>query len=180
MKIYVIRHGITKSNKLRILNGQAIDEGIEENGIPQIKEAMNMLPEDISKIYSSNMIRTRQTADIINERFNVEISFCPELREVDFGIFSGKSFEEVREMADEGTWVAYRNQEYDFTPYKGESFNSVKERVLKIIDEIKKNHADNEKIVIVTHGGIIRFLNHYYKGVHQDGALNASINEFEI
>ena len=80
MKIYVVRHGLTHSNKIGVLNGQAIDEPLEPEGIEQAKETAKNLPDKISKIYCSNMVRAVETAQILNKDLNIEIVYCPELR----------------------------------------------------------------------------------------------------
>ncbi len=180
MKIYAVRHGLTKQNKLGILNGQRIDEPLEPEGVLQAEETAQNLPENITAIYASPMLRTKQTAEILNKKVNLEISYCNELIEIDFGSFSGRSWIDINKEHEENMQNLYISQKYNFEPFaNGESVQAVKNRLIKILNEIKgKKHTGN--ILIVTHGGILRALYHIYKGYEIEGAKNASIHEFEI
>lgn len=180
MKLYVIRHGLTRSNKLKVINGQAIDEPLEPEGIEQVKEAIATLPSEITKIYSSDMLRTRQTAEILNHDLHLDLSFHPELREIEFGNLSGKSWSEIKEKYGEELWDTYVNQVYDFTSYKGESFDMARERVGNILEKIKSQHADTDTVLIVAHGGIMRLFSHLYTNEHYEGTKNASLREFTV
>jgi len=162
------------------INGQALDEPLEPEGIEQVKEAISTIPREISKIYSSDMLRTRQTSEILNQELGLNVSFHPELREIEFGELSGKSWSEIKELYGENLWQSYIDQVYDFTPYKGESFLVARERVSKLLEEIKSNHSDNEAVLIVAHGGIMRLLSHLYTNEHYESTKNASIRQFDI
>ena len=180
MKIYAVRHGLTRHNKLKILNGQRINEPLEPEGVLQAKETAKNLPKNITAIYSSPMLRTKQTAEILNEKINLEISYHKELTEIDFGSFTGRSWVDINKEYKENIQNIYISQKYNFEPFNnGESVQTVKNRIIKIFDEIKgKKHDGN--VLIVTHGGILRALYHIYKGYEIEGAENASIHEFEI
>ncbi len=179
MKIYVARHGVTKSNKLGKLNGKRTDEPLEPEGVVQAEETEQELAKDFTVLYASPMIRTRQTAEIMNKNMGLPISYYDELKEVDFGLLTQKTWEEIDEEYGEDVHKSYLSQRYDFSSYQGEKVDEVKERVLKIIDQIKTNHPE-EKVLIVAHGGILRALYHIYYGQEIEGAGNASVHEFEV
>jgi broad specificity phosphatase PhoE len=179
MKIFVVRHGLTSCNKRGVINGQGVDECLEEEGVAQAETAAQIAPKHVTKIYASPMLRTKQTAEIINKVLEKEISYHPELMEVNFGAFSQKSWKEIEEQYGEGMRKKYTSQNYDFTPYQGESVTNVHTRLKKMLQDIKANHAD-EDVLIVTHGGIVRALYHIYHAKEIEGAENASIHEFEI
>jgi|CXWK01.1.fsa_nt_gi broad specificity phosphatase PhoE len=180
MKIYVIRHGLVPSNQLKIINGQSRDESLVEEGIQEVKNALSNIPQDISRIYCSDMLRTKQTADILNEKLNLNISYHPELREVNFGDLNGKTWSEHNETYGNELHQSYINQVYDFHPYNGESFEDVKSRVISFINSIKANHSEDESILLVAHGGIIRLLHNTFKGGPFEPAKNVEIREFTI
>ena len=74
--------------------------------------------------------------------------------EVDVGVYSGKSFDgSIREK--------YKKIEYDFRP-EGECSDDVKKRVKGFLSDLKDKYSD-KKVLIVTHGGIIRMINHLVK-----------------
>ena len=183
MKILFVRHGITKNNKLKVLNGQRGNEPLEPEGFAQARETAKKLPDDLVKIYASDMIRTIQTAETINEMLGLEITTCPELREVDFGSLTGKPYKDsAGNFLDLPgfSWKDWENLNYDLTPLQGESASDVKNRVLKFIDYVKKIHKADDKILVVTHGGILRLLYFVYKNQIMGRVENASVHEFEF
>lgn len=154
MKIYVMRHGMTKLNKQKKVNGQ-IDEPLSPEGIEQAKAAISLIPESIKYIYSSPLRRAQQTAEIINSKLNRPIYLAAAFSEIHMGTLAGKSWEEMESGLE--LKKKHRSVQFDYTPHGGESVKKVKKRVIEFLKEIKTKHADNE-VLIVTHGGIIRLL----------------------
>ena len=176
MKIDFVRHGETEYNKNGFITGQ-IDAPLNEEGIEQAKKTLLEIPDDYSEIYSSDLIRCRQTAEILNQKLNLQIQYDPRLRERNFGSLGGKKFSELDstgEMIEKD-----RNQEYDYRPYGGESVQDVKKRLFAFIEDIRRNKK-SEKILVVAHGGIIRLLHNIQKGEVHEKIHNSSIHEFEF
>jgi broad specificity phosphatase PhoE len=178
MKIYLIRHGLTKCNKLGTLNGQRIDEPLEPEGLIQAEEAANKIPAGITDIYASPLLRTRQTAEILNKKLGLNIVYCPELMEVDFGDLSGLTHEEVAQKLGKGFADLYLKQVYDLIALGGESGALVKARVKRFLDKILSE--PNRVPLIVTHGGIVRAIYHMYYGTEIPASQNAAFHEVEI
>jgi probable phosphoglycerate mutase len=105
------------------------------------------------KIYSSDMIRTKQTAEIINEHLNFEIVYRKELRERLEGSAKGKSAEwKKNNCAKRGneSFLYYRS-------FPGaETFEDLYNRLLPFINDIENDNAEN--IIIVGHGFSFRML----------------------
>lgn len=104
------------------------------------------------KIYSSDMTRTKQTAEIINEYLNFEIVYKTELRERREGIAKGKSGEwKKNNCAPRGntSFIYYRSFP------DAETFEDIYNRLSPFINEIEQ---DNENIIIVGHGFSFRML----------------------
>ncbi len=179
MKLYIVRHGLTHHNKLGAINGSRIDDHLEPEGIAEAHEARAKIPQDIVKIYSSDLFRTQETAEILNTDFGLEISYHPELREVDFGSLSGRVWTDIEVEYGKELRDSYLHSEYDLTEFGGESVDDVKNRLNKIFTELKLKH-DNDSILIVAHGGIIRLMYHVYKNEYIPKSANASMHEFEI
>lgn len=179
MKIYAIRHGLTINNKLKVLNGQRSDEPLEPEGIIQAQEAISKIPKSIKKIYASPMLRTRQTAEIINKGIKADLQHRDELKEVDFGTFSGRPWTEIMDEHGAAIKEVYLNQNYDFTPFDGESVTQVRNRLIKLINEIKLKEKDQE-VLLVTHGGIIRAMYYIFKNELLKNNENTALHEFEV
>lgn len=152
--IYVIRHGLTELNKKKKVNGQ-IDEPLAPEGIKQAKEAISLIPESITHIYTSPLKRARQTAEIINFKLNLPISAVDEFTEIHMGTLAGYSWEEMAGGMD--LKKKHRTIQFDYRAYGGESVTEVRERVTKFLKKVRQQHGYNE-VLIVTHGGIIRLL----------------------
>lgn len=170
MKIYVIRHGQTELNKQGIINGHK-DDPLAPEGIEQAKMAGPSLPKTIKHFYVSSLGRAKQTAEILNESLNVPMTFHDELREVNFGILNGTPFlDEYKKR--------HKMQDYDWGP-SGENFEQVKNRVLKILRDIKRDRNDSEALIIA-HGGIIRLLHFLQFKEPLNDIENASLHSFDL
>jgi broad specificity phosphatase PhoE len=85
---YYVRHGQTDSNKQKVAMG---DIPLNENGILQAEEAGKLLRDkNIKIIVASPLLRTKQTAEIINKTLNVPIVYHDGLKEGDWGIVKGE------------------------------------------------------------------------------------------
>lgn len=178
MKIYVIRHGLTGLNKQKKVNGE-IDEPLAPEGVQQAEEAISLLPKTIKQIYSSPMLRAKQTAEIINFKLKIPISLIEELTEVRMGLsLAGKSWEEMEgglELKEK-----HRSVQFDYQPYGGESVEDVKKRLLSFFKKINGKYKDNE-VLLITHGGIIRFFYLLDKGeVPYETEKHISVLTFDL
>lgn len=171
MKIYVIRHGRTEMNKQGVFNG-LIDEPLLPEGREQARVAAESLPQGLKHIYSSPLSRTRETAEILNTKLNLPISLHDELEEIDMGSFNGQKFTEERKQK-------HRSLQYDWRPQGGESFDDVKQRILKFLKKLKTERGDGEAL-IVTHGGIIRVFTFLEKGECMEDIRNVSFYSFDL
>ncbi len=174
MKIDFIRHGPTKHAKTSFVTGW-LDIPLTREGIEQVKNAVSEISSDYSQIYCSDLIRCKQTAEIINQKLNLPIKYDARLRERSFGSLAGKSWEEIGLDLKE----LDKNQKYDYRPFGGESVEDVKKRLFACIDDIRRNKKDGEALVIA-HGGIIRLLHNILKGEVHERIHNSSVHEFEF
>ena len=150
--IYLIRHGQTDWNLDRKLQGQT-DIPLNNNGKEQAKEAAKEIANlKIDRIISSDLLRAKETAEIINKKIGAEISFDKRLREVNYGDFEGRLIETIK---DEDWNVFNQNPEKK----NGESRKQVYERVKKFLQEIK----EDENVLVVTHGGALKMMLYYAK-----------------
>lgn len=155
MKISLIRHGLTPLNKAKKVNGE-VDEPLAPEGFEQAKNIISFIPSSITHIYTSPLLRARQTAEVISSALNLPVSVQIELTEIRMGVLAGKSWEEMENGLE--LKKKHRTVTFDYRPYGGESLADVKKRVLAFFNKINKKHADHE-VLLVTHGGLIRLIN---------------------
>ena len=159
--------------------GCQTDGELNDVGIQQAQELASKLTDDFDIILSSKLKRAAQTAEVISKKLNIPIEFKEELKERDFGSLSGKHWNEVYEK----TGVEHGNKDkvlvYNFHSFGGDSIEDVKEHLITFVDDIKKNYGDN-KILVVTHGGILRLMHAMLSKDEIAELGNASIHEFEL
>lgn len=109
----------------------------------------------IDALYSSNLIRAVQTAQIINEALKLPHEIREDLQEISFGLLTGKSDAYNSEHFSEFKEEQMKLME-DIPYPAGENGTSVYERAMPVIQEIVK--SGNRNIAVITHGGIIRVL----------------------
>ena len=163
MRLVLIRHGITELNKRNLING-SLDEPLLPESYLQINKIVESLPKDLTHIYSSTMMRCRQTADELNKLLKLPITYHSEIVERSFGEMNGLSWEE----GEKKYGVQFSKErdfslEYDYTSLGGESISQVQERVEKFL-EFVRNNPTGEPVLVVTHGGIIRCIVQKYAG----------------
>jgi len=182
MKLYIVRHGVTKRNKENRFNGQ-FDEPLEPEGFDQAVHARDTLPTGLCKIYCSDLIRAIQTAEVLNKKMSLEIEKCPEIREINFGDLTGQQYRDMTGKEIElpnFDWNSWCTGKYDFHSIGGESAEDVNTRINNFINKLKENHQFSDKILVVTHGGVIRTFYRKFKNTSPEKMDNASIHEFEI
>lgn len=100
MKIVLLRHGQIPSNAKRKYCGSRTDEPLSEEGRSQ---AANCKAPSANVVYASPLIRCLQTAKIIYPE--LEPALIDGFKEMDFGIFEGKSADEMEDFAPYRAWV---------------------------------------------------------------------------
>ena len=153
MRVVIIRHGQTKWNVEKRVQGHT-DVELNAVGLEQaLMTGERLSQESVDIIYTSDMIRAKKTAEIINAHHGVKIIESPALREIGFGIFEGR----IREEAS-AEMEYYRSLGQ---PYPGsEDVTDYFPRVHNFLDEIiGKGH---ENIFIVSHFGAIRAMICYF------------------
>ena len=142
MTIYLIRHGKTEANEKRLYCGST-DLSLSGKG----REELAQLYYDIENVrfLTSGMKRANET---LKQLFgDVPYREDTRLREMDFGVFEMRSYEQLKDNAEYQTWCTGDNEAN--VPPGGESGNQMKQRVLEAYAQIR------EDTCIITHGGVI-------------------------
>lgn len=153
---YIVRHGQTNWNILGKTQGHG-NSDLTEKGIEQAKElSENMINYPIDYIYSSDLGRAVQTAEILGDKLNIKVEKTHALREMGFGTWEGLLIEEIKkDYAD--VYSTWRNEPHLVNIPGGETLHIIKDRVDNFINEINKNY-DNKHIVLVTHSVTVRVM----------------------
>ena len=180
-KIIMVRHGETIWNTEKRIQGNA-NTPLTDAGIQQAEKTGKRLNiESIDEIYSSDLGRAVQTAEIINKHLKLNIEFIKGLRERNYGILEGVSFSELHKKYPDIEEKLYsHNPEYKIP--NGESFNIFADRIYNCINHIVES-TNSRTILMVIHGGVIECF--FYKVIglplnirRKFSLFNSSINKF--
>ena len=151
--ILLARHGETEWNKDRRFQGQ-LDVPLSDRGREQARELAALVAgEAVAVVYSSPLIRARETADIVAEQIEREVRVDDRLKEIDVGDWERRLKDDVAEQ-DPDLWAAFRQAGDDFRFPGGESFAEQQRRVLAALDDITER--GELPALVVCHRGVIR------------------------
>lgn len=137
--LLLVRHGETDWNADGRLQGQT-DRPLSDFGRRQARQlADELADEELEAIYSSDLSRARETAEIVAERLELPVVLDPDLREKDWG-----------------TWEGLTAVERDRVEFVGESTGEHGERILRALRRISERHPGDGRVLVVTHGGSMR------------------------
>jgi probable phosphoglycerate mutase len=153
-RIIAVRHGETSWNVDARIQGQ-LDIQLNDTGRWQARRVGHALAsEQIAAIYSSDLGRAHETARAIGETAGVAVNADAGLRERRFGIFEGRTFDEIAQTwPDHALRWKKRIPEWE-PPEGGESLLHLRERVTRTVGEMAARHC-GQQIAIVAHGGVL-------------------------
>jgi len=157
VKLYFVRHGESEANTQHVISNRASSFGLTELGREQADSLVENLRDiPISAIFSSPILRAKETADIVSRAFYLPYQVTEALREYDCGYLEGKS--------DEESWKQHRKYYEDWTvhhnytskPTAGENFIDIQHRFLPFIESLK--HREDKHILLIGHGGLFHLM----------------------
>lgn len=184
MKVFFVRHGKDDGN----YRGGWSSMPLLDEGKEQVKKLAQYLYENseefnIEKIISSDLERTKQTTEIINEKQGVEVEYTDRLREMNNGKIAGMLNTEVEKNFP---GLYYNTLRMDERYPGGESPIEFYNRIIKSFKEIIKENENHKNIMIVTHSGVINIIYRYINNMEWSNKIksvkisNASIYSLVI
>ncbi|MCL2850803.1 MAG: histidine phosphatase family protein [Firmicutes bacterium] len=173
--IYVVRHGKTDG-------GQKGNVPLNEIGIEQSRMVAPRVTElGIDKIYSSDVVRARQTTEIVNAVVGVDVIYDPRLRE--FSIIAEHPIKNLDNLT--------QAEQEKYNELIKQSFKDAFDRVQSFLSELRANKVDN--VAVITHRGIISTIGYCLehdtfdfckfdenRKKYKRGTENCSITKFEL
>jgi broad specificity phosphatase PhoE len=160
-ELLLVRHGETDWNRDRRFQGHA-DPPLNEAGREQAKALAEELGgEGIAVVYTSDLARARETAEIVATNIGAHVVPLRELREIDVGEWQGLTWAEIEERYPDG---ARRWHEHGSGWEAGETYDQLGERVVGALRRIASDHPA-ERVLVVGHGGTIRATRAFLEGV---------------
>ena len=161
IELYLIRHGATKANREHRYLGRT-EEPLSEEGREELKafqrQGIYPDPASLQALFVSPMERCRETAELLFG--DCEQHVIPEFREMDFGLFEGKNYQDLRGNAQYQAWID-SNGTLPFP--KGESREDFIARCRRGFEEMLRivtaegisRNEERKNIAAVVHGGTI-------------------------
>jgi broad specificity phosphatase PhoE len=170
MLLYLARHGETEWNVQKRIQGWG-NSPLTEYGRAQARSLASRLSGDpITAVYCSDLQRALDTAHIIAAGRGIPVVALPDLREISWGQWEGKTVAEIMEE-DPQRWARYiahghenpaveERADWESTTEvpDGETVGQASARVLRALEQILRDHsAEDETVLVVGHGGSRRF-----------------------
>lgn len=181
-ELILLRHGETEWNLRGRFQGHQ-DSPLSPEGLRQA----NLLAARLSSVsfhalYSSDLGRAVETAQLIATRTGHSLRQDPRLRERALGVLEGLTRDEASQRHPQ-VFAEYSGGGPDFVVPNGESTSQRLRHALECLEELGARHA-GERLVVVTHGGVLSLLFRHCLGIPSTtprafSVLNACWNQFD-
>ena len=149
--IYLMRHGADPTNRY----GGWSTYGLTEKGREQVHAAKERLRnKGITQIYSSDLVRAKETAEIVADELSLKITYLPQFRESNNGLLAGMLKSEAVNKYPGVYWNALGWTE---AWPAGESPEQFFHRIQRAWYGFKKQ-VGNNNVLLVSHGGVMNII----------------------
>ena len=151
--LYIVRHGETQWNKEKIVQGHT-DIPLNDTGKEQAQAQSEHLKHiHFDAVYASDLIRAKQTAEILLRERKLAIITTQMLRERNFGDYEGKPMDNKHKELCE--LLALYTSHNDFNTAHVETNDLIIGRVFTFLREVSLAHG-GKNVLIASHGGVLR------------------------
>ena len=162
---HLVRHGEHVLRGRGVLAGRTPGVGLSATGRAEITAVAERLGgEAVAALYASPLERTRESAEILGARLALPVRFRDDVIELDFGEWTGLTFDAVRQ---DPRWEAWRSCRSMAAVPGGESMRAVQQRTVNALAELQRDHR-RDTVVVVSHGDVIRAALLYALGMPLD------------
>jgi probable phosphoglycerate mutase len=161
---HLLRHG-EHALQGKLVAGRTPGIGLSERGRAEAEAAADRLSgAGIVAIYASPLERAQETAGIVGLRLGLPVETHHDLNELDFGDWTGLTFNAVREDPRWPGWAQHRS--LSGIP-GGETMREVQRRMVEILVELRERYPDGG-VVLASHGDPIRAALVFFLGMPLD------------
>lgn len=170
-RFFLVRHA-AHDQLGRVLTGRSPGVGLNAAGRRQAESlAAHLSVQRISAVQTSPLDRARQTAEPIARRLGLPLQVSEALNEIDFGLWSGRSFED---LSPDPLWRRWNTERATTRAPGGETMEEARTRFVSAIDALAARHRDTG-VVLVSHCDMIKAVLARPLGLSLD-----RIHDFEI
>jgi probable phosphoglycerate mutase len=162
--IFLVRHA-AHDHVDHALCGRAPGLGLGETGRRQAAALASRLSrERIEAIHSSPLERAQETARIIADPLGLQVRVNEGLIEIDFGSWTGQSFDTLR---DDPRWMSWNMARSASCPPDGESMSEAQARAVGEVERARDAYPEG-RLAFVSHGDVIKAILAAYLGLSLD------------
>lgn len=162
--IVLVRHGVTDATGSRL--GGHTDASLNDTGRAQVERvAEHLADHDIAAVYTSPIVRTRETAAIVAKPHGLFPRTQRGLIEVDYGDWTDRPLKELRE---EQLWSTIQRAPSRVTFPGGGTIRGMQAAAVEGIETIAAAHEDREVVVAVSHADVIKAILAHHLGTGLD------------
>lgn len=163
MNCYLVRHGKDDDS----VRGGWSDASLTEQGIEQVEALANNLVSDSKKnfvqIFSSDLRRAKQTAELISKKISVPVEYLPQFRETNNGVLAGMN---NTVASNKYPGLFWNTLNWDECYPGGESPHAFYDRVRNAWHAfVNRIHDLDGDVILVTHAGVINVILHIVNGL---------------
>ncbi|HEX2970485.1 MAG TPA: histidine phosphatase family protein [Bacteroidales bacterium] len=163
-KFLLVRHALTDSVG-KVLSGRSAGIHLNNEGKAQADHLGQRLSDlKIDAIYSSPLERALETASPVAETHNLSINVSDDLTEINFGSWTNKKIEELRNDSD---FIAFNTLRSSTRIPDGELISEAQTRIISKLEQLS-SVPENRTIVVVSHADIIKSALVWYAGIPVD------------
>jgi probable phosphoglycerate mutase len=150
-ELILVRHGETQWNSEHRIQGHA-DSPLTARGQEQVAALAGSLTGlSVAAVFSSDLLRARETARILGARLGLEVRIDARLRERHLGVLEGRTMKEV-ELTDPALFRRWQEADPDWLVPGGESLRQRHDRIVTALAHAADSHV-GQCVLLVTHGG---------------------------
>lgn len=182
-ELILIRHGETDLNRELRFQGQ-VDAPLNAMGLEQARRlGARVAGETVHHLYSSDLLRTRQTAEPASLQLALGSVSDAALREQNFGLVDGMLVDDIKLRHPEA-WAGWLRFHEDYGMPDGETTRQFHARVMDAVNRIAATHP-GQTVMVVTHGGVLDMVYRTARalglnGPRQSDIPNAGMNRVRV
>lgn len=175
--VLLVRHAYADHLADRRIAGRAAGLRLGARGRAEAEALAELLASaPLAAVYTSPLERARETAAPLAHRHHLGSQERHAFTEIDFGTWTGRSYDELASSDDWRLWNTVRTAA---RPPGGESMTEVLHRALEGLREITERHGDGT-VAVVSHGDVIRGLLAHFMGMSLDHILRIEVDTASV
>ena len=135
-----------------------------------------------TRLYSSPLMRTYETAQIASAEWDIPITQWDDLMETDVGVFTGRTWEEIETQMPDLARAFSEMRDMSVVP-GAESYAQRRARAERVIERLIADHSNEDDVMLVSHGGIMQVIFAALMGSERlwgIGVRNTAVFRFEM